>query len=358
MPGAVAGGGDAVVAFDQRNRVGEVFVGGAVAEDCGLPELAFLRVAAGVGEDYRQGHLALAEIVAPVLAHLGRVGRIVERVVDQLERDAEVATVIVERLLLRVAAFGDHRRNAAGGGEQRGGFRADDVEIALFAGGDLALRGQLGNLALRDDRAGGAEDLQHFQAAILCHQLERAAEQEIADQHGRRIAEDDVRRRLAPAHLTAIDHIVVQQRGGMDELDRGGELVVARAVIADQLRPGERQHRAQPLASARDQVTRKARDKRNFALHPIEDHGVDRVHSRRGEREHRIDRGFGCARRFTEWDDLGGHYSGPWPSPAIISSIIAHRAHARVAITVPFSPQVGRDCRLCRRKVAAGAKTA
>jgi hypothetical protein len=52
----------------------------------------------------------------------------------------EVAAVIVERALLGLAAFGDHRRDAARGGEQRGGLGADDLEVALLAGLDPALR--------------------------------------------------------------------------------------------------------------------------------------------------------------------------------------------------------------------------
>ena len=46
-----------------------------------------------------------------------------------------------------------------------------------------ALGGQLLDLALGDDGRGVAEDLQHLQAAVLDHQLEGAAEQEIADQY-------------------------------------------------------------------------------------------------------------------------------------------------------------------------------
>jgi hypothetical protein len=59
---------------------------------------------------------------------------------------------------------------------------------------------------------------------------------------------------LAAAGLRAVDHVVVQQRRGVDELDRGGELVVARALVADQLGPGEREHRPHALAAAGDQV--------------------------------------------------------------------------------------------------------
>ena len=87
------------------------------------------------------------------LAHGGLVGRIIDRVVDQLEGDAEVAAIGFERVLGLFAGFGDDRGDAAGGGEQGRGLGADDVEIMVFAGVDLALGGQLVDLALGDHRA-------------------------------------------------------------------------------------------------------------------------------------------------------------------------------------------------------------
>ena len=189
----------------------------------------------------------------------------------------------VERGLLALGPLGDHRGDAARGGEQRGGLRADDVEIAFLAQIDAARGGQLVDLALRDHRAGVRQDLEHLQAAVLDHQFEAAAEQEIADQHARRIAPDEVRGALAAAQVAAVDDVVVEQRRGVDELDRGGEPVVARAGIAEQLRARERQHRPHPLAAARDQMPGELGDQRDFGLHPVEDHRVDRVHVARDQ---------------------------------------------------------------------------
>ena len=154
------------------------------------------------------------------------------------------------------------------------------VEIMIFVGVDLALGGQLLDLTLGDDRGGVAEDPQHLQAAVLDHQLERAAEQEVADQHARRIAPDEVGGALAAAHAGAVDDVVVKEGRGVDELDRGGELVVARAGVAEQACAGERQHRPHALAAAGDQVAGELRDQRDLALHPLEDDGIDAVHVR------------------------------------------------------------------------------
>ena len=131
---------------------------------------------------------------------------------------------------------------------------ADDRQILLFVGRDLALGGQLLDLALGDHRRRVAEDAQHLEAAIFDHQLERAAEEEVADQNARRIAPDEVGGALAAAHSRAVDDVVVKQRRGVDELDRGGELVVARSRVAEQACAGEREHRPHALSAAGDQV--------------------------------------------------------------------------------------------------------
>src|SRR5437016_8757165 len=54
------------------------------------PERALALGAAPEREHHRQGDLALAEIVADVLAELGRLAAVVERVVDELKGDAQI----------------------------------------------------------------------------------------------------------------------------------------------------------------------------------------------------------------------------------------------------------------------------
>ena len=58
------------------------------------------------------------------LPMVSRVARIIDRIVDQLEGDAEVAAVRLQRRFGLVAGLGHHRRDAAGGGEQGRGLGA------------------------------------------------------------------------------------------------------------------------------------------------------------------------------------------------------------------------------------------
>jgi hypothetical protein len=71
----------------------------------------------------------------------------------------------------------------------------------------------------------------------------------------------------------------MQKRGGVDELHRGGQLLVVGAGIAAQPRRGQRQHRAQALAAGLDQMRRHLGDAGGvFAGHPRPDQRVHRGH--------------------------------------------------------------------------------
>ena len=140
---------------------------------------------------------------------------------------------------------------------------------------------QLLHLALGDDGRGGGEDVEHAQAAVGDHELEGAAEQEVADQHRRLVAPDRVGGGRAAAQAAVVDHVVVQQRGGVDELDAGGERQLARAAIAAQARGQQGQDRPHPLAAGGDDVAGQLGDQADLALHPVEDDLVDLVAARR-----------------------------------------------------------------------------
>ncbi len=76
-----------------------------------------------------------------------------------------------------------------------------------------------------------------------------------------------------------IHHIVMQQRRGVDELDRGRQMDVIGPVIAAKSCRRERQQRPKPLAPGLDQMCRDLRDAwRVFRGHTLADHQIDRLH--------------------------------------------------------------------------------
>jgi hypothetical protein len=144
---------------------------------------------------------------------------IIERVVDQLKRDAEIHAVAAAGGPIGLGAAGKHRPDLAGGGEERGGLGADYVEIIIF--GRLRIFGsrQLHHLTLGDHRSGRRKDVETRQRAHLHHHLESLAEQKIANEHARLIAPQHPGCELAAPHVTVVDDVVVQQRGRVHEFD-------------------------------------------------------------------------------------------------------------------------------------------
>ena len=69
---------------------------------------------------------------------------------------------------------------------------------------------------------------QHLERAVFDHQLEGTGKQEVAHQHRGLVAEHRIGRGEAAAQQALVHHVVVQQGGGVDELDAGGERDMAR----------------------------------------------------------------------------------------------------------------------------------
>ena len=90
-----------------------------------------------------------------------------------------------------------------------------------------------------------------------------------------------------------VDDVVVQQRGGVDELDDRGQLEAARAVERQRAREQQHQARADPLAASADDVVRDLVDQRDFGSQPAADHVVDGLHfgSHRVDRQGRVGEG-------------------------------------------------------------------
>ena len=80
------------------------------------------------------------------------------------------------------------------------------------------------------------------------------------------------------AQAALVDHVVVEQGGGVDELDRRGQLEMAIAVVGAELGGDQGQHRPDPLAAGGDQVTGELRDQPDRAVEALDDQLVDPGH--------------------------------------------------------------------------------
>ena len=175
--------------------------------------------------------------------------------------------------------------------KQFGGLAADHRDIFVFRRRGVLGDRKLHDLAFGDHRSGRRQDFQRLQAADFDHHLERLAEQEIADQDARFIAPQHACGGAAAPQFALVHDIVMQQRCGVHEFDRGGELDMAFAAIAGELRQRQSEHRPQPFAAGTDEVVGHLRDHRHLGPGARDDRGIDAFHVGGNELDQRLDRG-------------------------------------------------------------------
>ena len=137
---------------------------------------------------------------------------------------------------------------------------------------------ELQHLAFGNHVGGVGQDLHDAHVAGVHHHLEGARIEEVADQHAGRVAKDLVGRGAAPAQGRFVDHVIVQQGGGMDEFDDGCDVVPARLGVTQRAAGQQKQGRAQALAAGRDDVTGDLGDQGHTGVQAPGYHGVDVTH--------------------------------------------------------------------------------
>ena len=180
----------------------------------------------------------------------GRPGH-VEDVVEELEGEADAAAKGAEGAGV---AAGLERTEAARRLEQPRGLELAAREVALDRHGGVPGVGALAQLALGERAARVGEDADLVDPAVLGELGERAGEQEVTGR-GRRAApraRDDGRH--APAQRGGVEHVVVDERRAVDELDggrRADEPLAVRLVGRE-----EHEQRSQALAARGDRRAR------------------------------------------------------------------------------------------------------
>jgi hypothetical protein len=113
---------------------------------------------------------------------------------------------------------------------------------------------ELEQLALGHQTDGVREDPLDLEISVLDDHSGGARQAEVADQDGAAVAPDRIGRGATPAHLSQVDHVVVEQAGGVEQLHGRRHLDPARTRVAAQLRSEEEECRTQSLAPRREHV--------------------------------------------------------------------------------------------------------
>ena len=104
VAGALHGRFDRTVLLHQADRPLKIALLNLGVAQRPFPEIALDIPAAPETEDHRKGDLALAEVITHGFAEMAAVAGIIERIVDQLEGDAEIAAIGFERAIASFSA--------------------------------------------------------------------------------------------------------------------------------------------------------------------------------------------------------------------------------------------------------------
>ena len=173
---------------------------------------------------------------------------------------------------------GQHRADLGGGLEQLGGLVAHHLQVAFLRHVGVVHVQQLQHLALGDHRGGLGQDAHDAHRTGLDHHLERARIQVVAHQHAGGVAEHGVGGVAATAQVGLVDHVVMQQRGGVDELHHGGQQLVMGAFIAQRARHHQHHGRTHALAAGADDVVADRADQDHLGIQPAADNRIDGLH--------------------------------------------------------------------------------
>ena len=267
-------------AVDHRGEFGDH--GGVVLEEHVADRAEVL---AGLEEKQdREGEFAFLEIGAERFAGFLLATRDVEDVVVDLVGDAEFCAVGFERTDDGGAGLADEGAEFAGGGEKRSGFHLNDAVVV--GGRELQVEAALGldDLAGADLGGGIGDAAADVGVAEIGGELERVGEEDIAEEDADRVAPFGVGGRLVAAEFRAVDDVVVDERGDVDEFQDHREIDMGGCDFSRGSGGEEGQGRSEAFAASAANVGNVALDggieclglRSNPFLHGVEV-GVDQI---------------------------------------------------------------------------------
>ena len=223
----------------------------------------------------------------------------VEHVVDDLKSDAQKTSVAYQRLLRLGGGAAEMGPQAAATSAQFRGFCRHNVQVFLLAQVIAPPSPYLAKLPLAHDPRGIADRARYVDIGKRRGHANRSGEEVIAQEHARLVAPSGIDRLQMAAEIRLVQHVVVDQRRRVDQLqDRRRHEVIAIQAAGGQSGQ-EHQGRAEPLSAELEAVLRQSIDERKTAadfspqevLHLVQFLANGRVHKTQSLR-----RGLGVAR--------------------------------------------------------------
>ena len=242
---------------------GELFVG--VGDEVG-GVLARLVEA----EDGGEGGLFVFLVGADALAHDLLGARRVENIVDDLKRDTEVQAVAGEAFEFGRRGIAGHCAEADRRGDEGGGFVPVSGFDFLKAGLALLVFEVLYLSRDETQAAGGHGEVAYqcaygiaFGRVAFRDHGECLGQQRVAGQHGDAFAKDFMVRGFAATQIVVVHagQVVVDERVGMDALDRAGQGHGGRGLAADGFARGEAEDGPNAFPARKNRVAHRLVDR-------------------------------------------------------------------------------------------------
>jgi polyisoprenoid-binding protein YceI len=266
VPGTDNGGIDPAIVVNQvEDRLEIAFVQNILVDYLSDP-LPFSGSALPESMDQGKGYLSLLQVMTNALAKLFLAGNVIERIIHELERDAESHAEIAERLFASLRRLAEDGPCLAGCGEKDGGFAFNHFDIAFFGKVQVAGGYKLEHFPFRNDGSGSGEDPEHIQVAGGDHQGKGLGKEEIADENGRLVAPEGIGGGETAAEIGIVDNIIVEQGRRVNEFDHAGQGDMAVAPVPAQPGSKQQQGRPDPLTAAGEDVLSHLADQRDIRL--------------------------------------------------------------------------------------------
>src|SRR5215472_559220 len=202
----------------------------------------------------RQRNFAFLQVAKNRLAELLRGGGEIEKIVDQLERQPGVLAVVGERLLFLFAQTAKHRAKARAAAEQARRFVGGQAQRIFLGYVDTANFFELNQLAFDHFLRQVDKDVENAEIALFEGHLEGLHVEPIASEDAAVIAPLCIGGGPAAARARAVDHVVVDKRSAVKQLDDRGKANGAAVAAAGIFRGKQQKRWTQSLATAAQQV--------------------------------------------------------------------------------------------------------
>ena len=210
----------------------------------------------------RQRDFPFFQVAQHRLAQLLRRSREIQQIVYQLKRQPGVPAILRQRLLFLAFQPAEHGPKPRAAAEQASRFVGGQAQCVFFRHVNAPDFFQLDQFAFHHFLGHVDEDIENAKVAFLQRHLEGLHVQPVSGEHAAVVAPTGIGRGTSSARPGAVDHVIVNQRSAVQQLDHCCKANRAAIFAPRIIRGKQQQSGAQALPSAAEQIRGNFRHRR------------------------------------------------------------------------------------------------